>query len=160
MIEVPAAAIGVRSILREVDCVCVGTNDLVQYTLAVDRDNETVSPWFRTLHPSIIDILRMVLDAAAAAEKPAVICGEMAGSPFYVPLLIGLGATELSMNVNSISRVRKVVAGIAFDEALSLVKLVSHCTSAEGVEEVVKSFHASTWRNLYSQDLGAPQGPH
>ena len=91
------------------------------------------------------------------AEKPAVVCGEMAGSPFYVPLLIGLGATELSMNVNSISRVRKVISGIAFEEARSLVKLVNGCTSADDVEKAVKSFHASTWRNLYSQDPTHPQ---
>ena len=150
MIEVPSAAINIRSILKEADCVCVGTNDLVQYMLGVDRDNEAVAPWFRTLDPSIVSTLKAILDAAIEAGKPAVICGEMAGSPFYVPLLIGLGATELSMNVNSIEGVRKVIAGIAFEETRELISRVESCVTSDEVEEILESFFTESWKHLYS----------
>jgi phosphoenolpyruvate-protein phosphotransferase (PTS system enzyme I) len=150
MIEVPSAAINIRSILKEADCVCVGTNDLVQYMLGVDRDNEAVAPWFRTLDPSIVITLKSILDAAIEAGKPAVICGEMAGSPFYVPLLIGLGATELSMNVNSIEGVRKVIAGIAFEETRELISRVDTCVTSDEVEETLEAFFTESWKHLYS----------
>src|SRR5688572_6031901 len=125
MIEVPSAVLNIEAILREVDCICLGTNDLVQYLLAVDRDNEAVAGWFRTLHPGVFASIRIVVSAANAAGKPAVVCGEMAGSPYYSPILVGLGATELSMNVNSIVDVRRVVGGIAYDEARRLVDKIS-----------------------------------
>jgi len=150
MIEVPAAAMNIRSILMEADCVCVGTNDLVQYMLGVDRDNENVAPWFRTLDPSIVLTLRSIIDAAAEAGKPAVICGEMAGSPFYLPLLIGLGATELSMNVNSIDGVRKMVTGIAFEETRELISRIENCVTAREVEETMHLFFTENWKHLYT----------
>ena len=116
MIEVPSAVLMIDEILREVDFACLGTNDLVQYILAVDRDNESVSNWFRTLHPAVIRAIRQVIDAGRKVNKPIVICGEMAGSPFYTPLLIGLGAVDFSMNLHSIERIMRVVEGIAYEE--------------------------------------------
>lgn len=148
MIEVPSAVFGIRTILDEVDCVCLGTNDLVQYLLAVDRDNESVAAWFRTLHPGVFAAIRTVIDAAGAAGKPAVVCGEMAGSPYYAPILVGLGATELSMNVNSILGVRKVIAGIAHDEARKLVAAISKLSSADDIEREVEQFTRTHWSHL------------
>ena len=95
MIEVPSAVLMAAEIAEETDFLCLGTNDLIQYLVAADRDNETVAAWYRTLHPAVLRAVRMVLQAANGARKPAIVCGEMAGSPYYVPLLIGLGATEL-----------------------------------------------------------------
>ena len=117
MIEVPAAIFTVEEIIREVDFLNLGTNDLVQYLLAVDRDNELVSDWFRTLHPAVLRGVKKVVEAGEKYDKPVIICGEMAGSPVYAAILIGLGAKELSMNLNSILRVRKTVSQIAFEEA-------------------------------------------
>ncbi len=122
MIEVPSAVLMVKELLEETDFLCLGTNDLIQYLLAVDRDNEAVAGWFRTLHPAVLRAIKSVLEPANKAGKPVIMCGEMAGSPYYVPVLIGLGATELSMNVHSISKVRNMVAGIAFDEAIQADK--------------------------------------
>jgi phosphoenolpyruvate-protein kinase (PTS system EI component) len=102
MIEVPSAVLLVDEIVAESDFICLGTNDLVQYLLAVDRDNESVAGWFRTLHPAVLRAIRTVIDVTTRAGKPLVLCGEMAGSPYYLPLLVGMGATELSMNVNSL----------------------------------------------------------
>ena len=148
MIEVPSAVFNIDDILSEVDCVCLGTNDLVQYILAVDRDNESVASWFRTLHPGVFAAIRRVLDASNLAGKPAVVCGEMAGSAYYAPILVGLGATELSMNVNSISSVRHTISGIAFDEARRLVGLISRLSSADDIEREVDSFFNSHWSHL------------
>lgn len=152
MIEVPAAVLNIRQILNEVDSLCLGTNDLVQYLLAVDRDNESVAAWFRTLHPAVIASLKIVIEAAAQAGKPLVVCGEMAGSPFYVPILLGLGATELSMNVNSIMRVRRIVSGIAYEECRELIELVHSCKTANDVEIAVEQFVNEHWSHLYSTD--------
>lgn len=148
MIEVPSAVFGIKPILAEVDCVCLGTNDLVQYILAADRDNEAVAGWFRTLHPSVLSGIRMVIDAAAEAGKPAVVCGEMAGSPYYAPILIGMGASELSMNVNSIPGVRRVIEGIAYEEARKLVSKVVHLATVEEIEHEVEMFVELHWSHL------------
>ncbi len=152
MIEVPSAVFGIKQILEEVDCLCMGTNDLVQYMLAVDRDNESVADWFRTLHPAVIQALSKVISAASAADKPLVICGEMAGSPFYVPLLIGLGATQLSMNVNSILRIRKVISGIAYEETLELVAKIADAVTADEVESITAEFAGKRWAHLFPAD--------
>ncbi|PYS98929.1 MAG: phosphoenolpyruvate--protein phosphotransferase [Acidobacteria bacterium] len=148
MIEVPSAVLMIDEIVRETDLVCLGTNDLVQYLLAVDRDNESVSSWFRTLHPAVIRAVRAVIKACNDAGKPLVICGEMAGSPFYLPLLIGMGATELSMNVNSILRVRKVISGLAFQEAAVVAGEVSKCRTADEVEDLLQQHINEKWSHL------------
>ena len=149
MIEVPSAVLTSAQIVNEVDFVSLGTNDLVQYLVAVDRDNELVADWFRTLHPAVLSAIRIVLRAAAGKRVPAIVCGEMAGSPVYVALLIGLGATELSMNVNSIPRVRRTVAGIAYEEAREIVTRIDSCSTADEVEAVVRESFLEKWSHLF-----------
>jgi phosphotransferase system enzyme I (PtsI) len=148
MIEVPSAILTIDEITKEVDFLCLGTNDLVQYLLAADRDNETVAELFRTLHPAVIRAIKMTIDAAARARKELVICGEMAGSPFYVSILLGLGADTFSMNVNSIERVRQTVAGIAFEEAVEAAKMVAECSGASEAEELLKQYIRSHWSHV------------
>ncbi|HEY0658679.1 MAG TPA: phosphoenolpyruvate--protein phosphotransferase, partial [Pyrinomonadaceae bacterium] len=138
MIEVPSAVFTIDEIAAEVGFLCLGTNDLVQYLLSVDRDNEAVSDWFQTLHPAVLRAIKMILEAAENRGIPAIVCGEMAGSPFYAPILIGLGAKELSMNVHSIPRVRKVITGIAFEEAIELAKKIKNCRTAQEIEALVQ----------------------
>jgi phosphotransferase system enzyme I (PtsI) len=153
MIEVPAAVFTIEEIASEVDFLCLGTNDLVQYLLAVDRDNEAVAEWFQTLHPAVLRAIKKVLTAAEDARIPAIICGEMAGSPFYAPILIGLGATELSMYVNSLPRVRKVLNGIAFEEARAVVGKIEKCRTASEVELVVRQNIRDKWTHLFSAEF-------
>lgn len=155
MIEVPSSVFVVNEIADEVDFLCLGTNDLVQYLLAVDRDNELVADWFRTLHPAVIRALKMVLQAGELKNIPVTICGEMAGSPFYVPILIGLGARELSMNFNSISRVKNVICGVAAEEAREVVKQISVCATADEVEDTVHKFFKANWAHLFSDELNS-----
>lgn len=149
MIEVPSSVWIVKEIVKEVDFLCLGTNDLVQYMLAVDRDNEAVADWFRTLHPAVIRATKTVIKAAEQASIPAVVCGEMAGSAYYAPVLIGLGATELSMNVNSIPRVRQVISGIAFEEAFEMASRIEECGTADEAEQVLRESLEKKWVHLF-----------
>jgi phosphoenolpyruvate-protein phosphotransferase len=152
MIETPSAVLTIKEIAEEIDFICIGTNDLVQYLLAVDRDNESVADFFRTLHPAVIRAIKTVLDAARERNISAVVCGEMAGSPYYAPLLIGLGATELSMNVSSIRRVRNVIAGIAYEETIHVANEIAHCKTSEDAEAALIKHLESKWRHLFSTD--------
>lgn len=153
MIEVPSAVLTIDEIVGEVDFLCLGTNDLVQYLLAVDRDNESVADWFQTLHPAVLRSIKIVIEAAQKRDVPVVVCGEMAGSPAYVPVLIGLGATELSMNVNSIPRVRKLIAAVAFEEAQELVKRLGGCRTAYEIEDSITDFYRWKWSHLFSGEI-------
>jgi phosphotransferase system enzyme I (PtsI) len=153
MLEVPATIFMVEEIAREVDFLSLGTNDLVQYLLAVDRDNQSVADWFRTLHPAVLRSIKKVIDAAEESGTPVVICGEMAGSPVYAAILIGLGATELSMNPNSILRVRKTIMAIAFEEAREITKQLLKCQTSDAVEHLVSESFLKQWSHLFSPDI-------
>jgi phosphoenolpyruvate-protein phosphotransferase (PTS system enzyme I) len=149
MIEIPAAALLADQLATVADFLCLGTNDLAQYILAADRDNEYVSEWFRTLHPAMLRVVRSVINSCKAAEKPLVVCGEMAGSPFYIPVLIGLGATDLSMNPGSIDAARRVISGIAYEEAATLVRKIEVLTTPEAIEKAVAETARQKWPHLY-----------
>jgi phosphotransferase system enzyme I (PtsI) len=153
MIEIPSAVLIAPEIAAEVDFLCLGTNDLVQYLLAVDRDNEAVADWFRTLHPAVIRAVKMVVKAAEDSNIPLIVCGEMAGSPFYAPVLIGLGVTEMSMNVNSIPQVRKVISGIAYEETLGIIKKIDKCRTSDEIDEVVYRNSREKWEHLFPKDF-------
>lgn len=159
MIEIPSAVMMIEEIVAEVDFINLGTNDLVQYLLAVDRDNETVADWFRTLHPAVLRAVKKVIQAAEKYEKPLIICGEMAGSPVYVPILIGLGAVNLSMNVNSIQRIKNTISNIAYEEARELTKTLEKCFTAEEVEEKMQSELNAKWSHLFPVEIFPPKKP-
>ncbi|HEY0051668.1 MAG TPA: putative PEP-binding protein, partial [Pyrinomonadaceae bacterium] len=131
----------------------LGTNDLVQYLLAVDRDNEAVADWFRTLHPAVLRAVKTVVRAAENKNIPLIVCGEMAGSTVYVPILIGLGATELSMNVNSIPRVRQIICNIAFEEAHAIVRELESCRTAAEIEKAVENLFSTKWKHLFPEEI-------
>lgn len=156
MIEVPSAVLMVEEFAREVDFLSVGTNDLVQYLLGVDRDNEYVADWFRSLHPSVLRSLKKILKAAENNGIPVTICGEMAGSHVYATILIGLGVTELSMHVNAMPRVRHIISHIAFEEAQAIVKSLEDCRTADEVEGKVREQLLSKWAHLYPTTILPP----
>ncbi len=157
MIEVPSAVLTIDDIAAECEFLCLGTNDLVQYLLAVDRDNEKVADLFRTLHPSVLCAVKMVVTAGEKAEIPVIVCGEMAGSPLYVPILIGLGVTELSMNINSVMRVKKIISGIAFEEAQEIVKKLETCKTHLETENLVHQLFSEKWSHLFPLSIVPPQ---
>ncbi len=117
MVEVPSAAIAADVLAREADFLSVGTNDLIQYALAVDRGNESVSYLYRPDHPGVLRLVRCVVEAAARRGLALSVCGEMAADPAYLPLLIGLGVRELSVQPRSLLDVREAVARIDSVEA-------------------------------------------
>jgi phosphotransferase system enzyme I (PtsI) len=114
MIEVPAAAITADILARECDFFSIGTNDLTQYTLAVDRGNEYVAHIYDPLHPAVLSLIDSSVRAAAKAGIPMSICGEMASNPLAVPLLVGLGIQELSSTASAIPVVKEIVRELDF----------------------------------------------
>ncbi|HYN85936.1 MAG TPA: phosphoenolpyruvate--protein phosphotransferase [Pyrinomonadaceae bacterium] len=150
MIEVPSAVIVADRLAREVDFFSLGTNDLVQYLLAVDRGNDEVADWFRSLHPAVLESIRRTIDAARAASIPAVVCGEMASSPAYAVVLVGLGARDLSMTAASIPRVRRALAEIEAARAAELAEECVRAATADEAEEVVRRGLGGLWPQLFS----------
>jgi phosphotransferase system enzyme I (PtsI) len=156
MIEVPAAVLVAEKLAREVDFFSLGTNDLVQYTLAVDRGNDEVAGWFRSLHPAVLICVRRALEAAAGAGIRSVVCGEMAASPAYAAVLLGLGARELSMAPTAIPRVRRTVAGLELEEAERVAAECLECATADEVEELVRVRLGGRWPNLFPKEILPP----
>ncbi|HKR02636.1 MAG TPA: phosphoenolpyruvate--protein phosphotransferase, partial [Pyrinomonadaceae bacterium] len=158
MIEVPSAVMSADKVAREVDFFSLGTNDLVQYLLAVDRGNEEVADWFRSLHPAVLQSIHRTLDAAVRAFIPAVVCGEMASTPAYSVILVGLGATNLSMTASSIPRVRRALEGIRYADANQIALECLECETADDVEELVRVRFTENWPQLFPpKSLPAPR---
>lgn len=149
MIEVPAAVLTAEKIATEVDFFELGTNDLVQYTLAVDRGNDQVAGWFRTLHPAVLYGIKRTLQAGLEAQIPVIVCGEMASTPAYAVLLAGLGATDLSMTPAMIPRVRSVLAQIDTGEAQAVAQKCLAAASADEVETIVRDEFRMRWPDLF-----------
>jgi phosphotransferase system enzyme I (PtsI) len=150
MVEVPSAVLTAEKIAAEVDFFELGTNDLVQYTLAVDRGNDKVSDWFRTLHPAVLYGIKRTLDAASAAKIPVIVCGEMASTPAYAVLLAGLGAVDLSMTPSMIPRVRSTLAQIDTREARKIASQCLESATADEVEEIVRNEFKTRWPELFT----------
>jgi phosphotransferase system enzyme I (PtsI) len=121
MIEIPSAAISADRLAREVDFFSIGTNDLIQYAIAVDRVNERIAHLYAPTHPSVLRLLKMVADAAHAHDIWVGVCGEMAGDLALVPLLLGLGMDELSVGASLVPRVKRAVQSLAHGECQQLV---------------------------------------
>jgi phosphotransferase system enzyme I (PtsI) len=139
MIEVPSVVLIADLLAREVDFFSVGTNDLIQYTLAIDRTNEHLSHLYEPLNPAILRSLKLVVDAAHEAGIDACICGEMAGDPLYLPILLGLGFDELSMSPPSIPRVKNILRRCSLAEAQHLVASLLTLSTAAEIESYLKS---------------------
>jgi phosphotransferase system enzyme I (PtsI) len=135
MIEVPAAVTLADILAWEADFFSIGTNDLIQYALAIDRGNKQVAGLYQPLHPAVLRMIRQVVDAGRSGGIPVAVCGEMAGDPLYLPILLGLGVDELSMNHMSIPMVKKVIRLINFKDAKQMAKQVLEMVTVEEVNE-------------------------
>ena len=135
MIEVPAAALISDLLAREVDFFTIGTNDLIQYTLAVDRTDDRLSDLYEPLHPAVLRLIRLVSRSARRHHTPVSLCGEMASDPAMVGLLVGLGLTEFSMTPGAIPLVRRVVEELRMDDARRLARQALALATAAEVEQ-------------------------
>lgn len=135
MIEVPAAAMIADQLAREVSFFAIGTNDLTQYTLAVDRGNEQVAELYRPFHPAVLRLLDRVIGAGRRAGIPVSLCGEMAADPLAVPLLVGLGLTEFSMHPPALPAVRNLIRSLSYREARRMARAALSLSTAKAVEE-------------------------
>jgi len=133
MIEVPAAVTLAGLLSREADFFSIGTNDLIQYALAIDRGNKQVAEMYQPLHPAVLRMIKMVVEAGREAGIPVAMCGEMAGDPLYLPILLGLGVTELSMNAMAIPMVKHVIRSFEVQEARDMAR---HALELVTVEEI------------------------
>jgi phosphotransferase system enzyme I (PtsI) len=142
MIEIPSASITADILSREVNFFSIGTNDLIQYALAVDRINEHVSYLYEPLHPAILRIIRGVVQSAHQVGIPVAICGEMAAEPAYSLVLLGLGLDEFSMNPVAIPKVKKVLRMSRFEETQTLVERIFQLATASEIERHVREWMA------------------
>ncbi len=132
MIEIPSAAVVADLLAKETSFFSIGTNDLIQYALAIDRVNEHVSYLYEPLHPAILRLIRGIVDAGHEAGIPVSMCGEMAGEPLFSYVLLGLGLDELSMNATAIPRVKRILRkSVAYEAKEFVGELLLHSTAAE-----------------------------
>jgi phosphotransferase system enzyme I (PtsI) len=157
MIEIPSACMTADLLAKEVDFFSIGTNDLIQYTLAVDRVNEHVSYLYEPLHPAVIRSIREVVQAGHQAGLRVSICGEMAGEHAYLWVLLGLGLDEISMNPLSIPRVKKILRMSTVEEARNLTKEISQMRSGSEIEKYVRGVMAHRFPEDFMEIRVGPQ---
>ena len=139
MIEIPAAAVLAHQFAKEVDFFSIGTNDLIQYTMAADRMNERVSYLYQPYNPSILTLIKHVIDSAHKEGKWAGMCGEMAGDQTAVPLLVGLGLDEFSMSASSVLKTRSLISKLILEDMKALAdKAINECATVQEVEALVE----------------------
>jgi phosphotransferase system enzyme I (PtsI) len=139
MIEVPSAVIMAEELAKEVDFFSIGTNDLIQYSLAIDRINERVTYLYEPLHPAVLRLIKQVVDVGHRAGIRVAMCGEMAGEPVYTMILLGLGLDELSMNPLAIPRVKKIIRGATVKESKVLLDKAMALSSALEIRAFVEA---------------------
>lgn len=154
MVETPAAAICIDHILKEVDFISIGTNDLTQYILAVDRVNESVAHLYQPFHPSILRTLKNIMLSAEKAGKKVSICGEMGGDPIATMLLLGLGAIDdLSMEAHSVPKVKKIIRTIRLEEARQLADTVLTMNTTEEITTFITNEMRTRFPEDFDRDL-------
>jgi phosphoenolpyruvate-protein phosphotransferase (PTS system enzyme I) len=157
MVELPSAAIIADRLARDCDFLSIGTNDLIQYTMAIDRQNKDVAYLYRPLHLAVLRMLRLVCDAGQAAGIPVSMCGEMAGDPMNVLVLLGLGLSELSMNSASVPLVKRVLRAASAADGARLLERLLEYTAADDIEREVRAEMARRFPGLL--DAEAKVGP-
>ncbi|EHK90127.1 phosphoenolpyruvate-protein phosphotransferase PtsI [Aggregatibacter actinomycetemcomitans] len=140
MVETPAAAVNAGFLAKEVDFFSIGTNDLTQYTLAVDRGNELISHLYNPMSPSVLNLIKQVIDASHAEGKWTGMCGELAGDERATILLLGMGLDEFSMSAISVPRIKKLIRNVNFQDAKALAEKALQQPTAAELESLVSDF--------------------
>lgn len=140
MVEIPSSAVMADEFAKECDFFSIGTNDLIQYTIAVERGNEKLANLYSHFNPAVIRLIKSAIDGAHKNGILCGMCGEAAGDVRFIPLLVGLGLDEFSMNANKILKVRKLITDLDFEECKQLAKKVLELESTEGVKRILDNF--------------------
>ncbi len=138
MVEVPAAVMMLEHFLKEVDFISIGTNDLIQYALAVDRSNKEVADLYQAADPAVLRLIAMSLQAARTAAVPASICGQMSGMPHFAPLLLGLGLTDFSLPSSAILEIKRVLRNVTYVRCQEIAQTAMQMQSAHEVDAFLK----------------------
>jgi phosphotransferase system enzyme I (PtsI) len=141
MIEIPSAAITSDILARQCKFFSVGTNDLIQYMIAIDRVNDRIAHLYEPSHPAVVRMLKLIVDEAHKAGIPVAVCGEMAGDPVYTPLLLGLGIDELSMTPPLLPAVKFLVRAMSMADARALATKVLTMDSAKDIYALCDAFY-------------------
>ncbi|OGQ05297.1 MAG: phosphoenolpyruvate--protein phosphotransferase [Deltaproteobacteria bacterium RIFCSPLOWO2_01_44_7] len=139
-IEIPAVCFIMKDFTKKIDFFAIGTNDLIQYTLAVDRTNEHVANLYSPVHPAILKILKQTIGEAKKMKKAIYLCGELAGDPLFLPLLIGLGLTHFSMNAQSIPKAKKMIRLLSIKGCVKWVEKLLKLSHIKAIEKQLKNF--------------------
>ena len=138
MVEVPAVAVLIEKFIEEVDFFSIGTNDLTQYTLSADRTNYAVSHFNEGLHPAVLHLINHVIEAAHKKGKPVAVCGELASDYKVIPILLGLGIDELSVNPSSVPTVKEMIRKISFSDAKKIARKALKMENWDEIQELTK----------------------
>jgi len=149
MIEVPAAVTLASLLAQEADFFSIGTNDLIQYALAIDRSNKQVAGLYQPLHPAVLRMILQVAEAARSAGISVAVCGEMAGDPLYLPILLGLGVDELSMNHMSIPMVKKVIRLIEYKDAQKMARQALDMVTVDEINDFAVQEMSSRFPEIF-----------
>ena len=137
MVEIPSAAVLAEQFCQHADFVSIGTNDLMQYSMAADRMNEKLAYLYQPLNPAILKLIKMTIDGAHKHKKWVGMCGEMAGDPQALPLLLGLGLDEFSMSASSVLQIRELASRIDQKKAAQLVALALEAANETAVKDLI-----------------------
>ncbi len=148
MIEIPSAVVIADTLADIVDFFSIGTNDLVQYTLAIDRGNKKVANLFNPLHPAVIRMVKRVVDVGKEKGIDVVMCGEMAGVPFNIPVLLGIGPDALSMNPHSIPGIKKIISQLKIEECQNFVMEILEIPSVEEITALMEKRYGSIYSSI------------
>ena len=150
MIEIPSAALMADAILEKVDFLSIGTNDLTQYALAVDRGNQSVSKLYNYFNPGVLKLIKMTIDASKKyTYKQVGMCGEMAADPLGIILLVGMGLDEFSVNISMVSKVKKLITLLNFSDCRQLVSRVMQMTDEHDIEIVLDNYAKHVFGKYY-----------
>jgi len=140
MIEVPSAAIAADILAEEVDFFSIGTNDLIQYTMAVDRMNEAIAHLYNPYQPAFIRLLKMIIDGAHSKGIKVAMCGELASDKLFIPVLLGLGLDEFSMNPSAVLKSRYLIRKSSYEKSVALVESLLKMKRSEEIKEALQHF--------------------
>ncbi len=151
MIEVPSAALTADILARKVKFFSIGTNDLIQYTIAVDRGNEKIAYLYEPFHPGVLRLLKMIIEGAHSQSIPVAMCGEMAGDPYAAVILLGLGLDVFSMSSFSIPEIKNIIRSVSMTEAEELVGMIFEMKSYKEIDQFTRGWMNERFEYLKQQ---------